>query len=132
MPGYILTFDYQAKYRKIPPIPVISLQLRKQGDQNTTTEVFIVDSGADITSIKKEIFELLELEYNSSTKISDAAGQDYKRLTALVQIETPFGESKDIEVIVEPDTDENLLGRDLINNWKVTLDGPNQQMTIEI
>jgi hypothetical protein len=36
-----------------------------------------------------------------------------------------------VKVVVEPDTGENLPGRDVINNWKVILDGPNQQMTIE-
>lgn len=27
--------------------------------------------------------------------------------------------------------DEILIGRDIINKWRLTLDGPNQQFTIE-
>jgi len=131
MPDALPIFKYDSNYNG-PPVPVIKLKISNPGTQSITEDIFLVDCGADMTSIKKEIFDILDLHYSSYTTVSSATGQEDKRFIAIVQIQTPFGFNEPIEVIIEPKTNENLLGRDLINKWKVLLDGPKQQMTIEI
>ena len=123
---YISNYDYGV------PFPAIILKIVNPKTQAAITDVFLVDSGADISSIKQEIIDELDLEYGGIMLGSTATGKDDVRFTATVRIETPWQAYEPVKVIVEPGTDENLLGRNLINKWKVTLDGPNQQMTIEV
>lgn len=124
-------FKYDSNYNG-PPVPVIKLKVSNPGTHSIAEDTFLVDSGADMSSIKKEIFDILDLQYSSSTKVSGPTGREDKRFTAVVRLGSSLGINELIEVIIEPNTDENLLGRDLINKWKVLLDGPKQQMVIEI
>jgi predicted aspartyl protease len=114
-----------------PPAPMLNLAFANPFTQAITTEVFLIDSGADITCLKEELFDKLSLEYCSYIKVRGATGEQVVRTAAII-LHSPFGKDELIEVIISPALRINLLGRDLVNKWKVTLDGPNQQMTIEV
>lgn len=130
MPELLPTFAYLSSYD--PPLPIIELAIANPNNQAVTTEVFIFDSGSDMTCIKGNVFDLLKLEYFGYATLAGKTGEEDEYQTAIVRIETPFGVHELTEVVIDSNTDENLLGRDVINKWKVTLDGPNQQMTIEV
>ena len=127
-----MILKYLSSYQYGPPLPVITLNIVNPRTHFAISDMFIIDSGADISSIKQELFDLLDLERIGPLEVISATGQHDQRFTSAVRIETPLGNYEPVKVVVEPDTDENLLGRDLINQWKVILDGPNQQMTIEV
>jgi len=124
-----LLFQYSPD--RNPPAPMLNLAISNPITQSITIEAFLVDSGADITCLKEELFEKLSLEYCAYLKVRGATGEQILRIAAVI-LQNPFGNDELIDVIISPALRINLLGRDLINKWKVTLDGPNQQMTIEV
>jgi predicted aspartyl protease len=128
MPEPSSTFEYLSEYD--PPAPVIKLGIASPISPSFLTEAFLVDSGADMTSIKREIFDILKLEYAGYVKVGGVVGKPEIRQTAVVRIETPLRTVELAEVIVDPNAQENLLGRDIINKWKVLLDGPEQKFSI--
>jgi len=130
MPELLPSFAYLSSYD--PPLPIIELVIANPSNQSVTTEVFIVDSGSDMTCIKDDIIGLLKLEFFGYATVAGDTGEEDDYQTAIVRIETPFGVHELTEVVIDSNTNENLLGRDVLNRWKVTLDGPNQQMTIEV
>jgi len=123
------TFPYSPG--RNPPAPMINIGITNPETRSTATEVFLLDSGADITCLKEELLEKLSLEYCGYVKVRSATGEQILR-TAAVLLQTPVGDYELIDVTIASTVKINLLGRDLLNKWKVTLDGPNQQMTIEI
>lgn len=82
MPEPIPKFQYSSVYD--PPAPIIKLKVANPNTEAMDTDDFLVDSGADITLLKKKIFEI---------------------------------------------NDENILGRDVINRWRLLLDGPQEQLS---
>ncbi len=116
-----LTFQYSLD--RNPPAPVLNLAIANPFTQSTTTELFLVDSGADVTCLKEELFEKLPLEYCSYIKVRGATGEQVVRTAAII-LQNPFGNDELIEVIISPALRINLLGRDLINKWKLLSTAP--------
>jgi hypothetical protein len=65
-------FAYSSAYD--PPAPLIRFKIANPGTQAITEEDFLVDSGADITLLKREVVEVLDLQYFGSTRIGGVIG----------------------------------------------------------
>jgi len=122
-----LKFEYSSAYD--PPAPIIKLKVANPNTEATTDDDFLVDSGADITLLKKEIFEILDLHYSGSMHISGVLGVPEELPVSWIQVATPLGTNEFIKVAITPVNDENILGRDVINRWRLLLDGPQEQLS---
>jgi hypothetical protein len=97
----------------------------------------IVDSGAIITCIPASVIEMLGgLKYKPVSTVS-LAGQQLilekytVNLRIIKEFETSAFEFRDVEVLAIPGKQYALIGRDILNNYKIILDGPNHTWSIE-
>lgn len=90
-----------------------------------------IDTGADQTVIPENIPDLLDLNYTGDVPISGVNGEgEYETYGAYIEIK---GIKFDFfEVVAIPRIEGDvLLGRDLINLWKLEIDGKNKRFTIK-
>ena len=130
MPNSALEFLYNTSFD--PPIPVMELNLLNPVTGSKVQAEFIIDSGADVTSISASLFDALDLEFSGSYLVSGVTGHEEYRNAAMLCVAVSGDVSRVIEVIVEHDFAENLIGRDLLNQWRVMLDGQRQRAIISI
>lgn len=96
-----------------------------------TTAIFLIDSGADLSMIDKEVFDILDLEYCGDVNVAGINDRSYQRLfVSRIKLESKFGMNKILKVAVGQGG-ENILGRDILNDWKITLDGVRQKSIFE-
>ncbi len=79
----------------------------------------LVDSGADITVVPEGLVQVLGLPPVSEVMICGVAGT--ARVPVYAAELEAVGTRRIVEVVVGVDM---LLGRDVLNRWVVTLDGP--------
>lgn len=114
------------------PVPQLELLIANSYDSNLITkDTFIVDTGADITLIKKQIFEMLELKIKGDIPIEYADGRVSYNPWSYVYIElSPLNIKERLKAIIQDTDSDNLLGRNFLNKYRVLLDGPNHEFTI--
>ncbi|MDQ7830016.1 MAG: hypothetical protein QN122_06030 [Armatimonadota bacterium] len=115
-------FPYDA--RRSPPAPVLPVRLGPPRTEPATAVAALVDSGADITVFPEGLPQALGLPRVSEVTVRGVAG------TARVPVYAAEVEAAGRRQIVEVVGlgGEALLGRDLLNRWVVTLDGPRRTM----
>lgn len=122
-----MSIDYNRKVS--PPAPFLKIDMSHPLDPSNRFSVEAkLDTGADITALPSAFIEEMDLQ---QINILDVIGYSGERLQvptykAVVEIE---GTSLHIEVIGYSDTFA-LLGRDVLNRFRLLLDGP--ALTLEI
>ncbi|MDQ7821141.1 MAG: retroviral-like aspartic protease family protein [Armatimonadota bacterium] len=112
------TFPYDT--RRTPPAPVLPVRLGRPQGEPAAAVAALVDSGADITVLPEGLARVLGLPQVSEVTVRGVAG------TARVPVyaaELEAAGTRRIVEVVEVGA-EALLGRDVLNGWVVTLDGP--------
>jgi predicted aspartyl protease len=124
-----MEYPYSDKFD--PPAPVIRITLISPVDVNNIfSHSAQLDTGADMTTIPQSVIDSLELmpardiiaiSYDNSVSI---------RLTYYVNVR--IGEFKfyPLEILSSPGKDF-LVGRDILNQWIITLDGRSQILKIK-
>jgi hypothetical protein len=124
------THDYDSSYN--PAMPVIELQIRRRAGQSPLALKAIVDSGADATMIPLHYLRQLSVRKGQTKWLSGAAGGRYEvdMYTLAVQIgEQP---AKYIDVVGIERQDEIIVGRDLLNQYVVTLNAPGHTVEVSL
>ncbi|MDR7463212.1 MAG: hypothetical protein QN209_00750 [Armatimonadota bacterium] len=106
--------------RRSPPAPVLPVRLGPPRTEPATAVAALVDSGADVTVLPEGLPQALGLPQVNEVTVRGVAG------TARVPVYAAELEAAGTRRIVEAVAvgAEALLGRDLLNGWVVTLDGP--------
>lgn len=106
-----------------PPAPVLGLRVSSPLVPSPTVVRGLVDSGADMTALPGPVVVSLKLGQVDLVLASGFEGRLVERpaYAALVALED--AEPQIIRVI-SWDEDYALVGRDIINHWRVILDGP--------
>lgn len=117
----IYSFDYDMSY--FPSIPVVEVEIRQTNDLPGVSLRAIVDSGADGTIIPVRYLEQVHA-YISDQGMMRGVTQE-RILVDLYWIWLHIGEHRpfQIEVVGDIDGDEVILGRDVLNQFIVTLNG---------
>ena len=124
-----MEYPYSNKFS--PPAPVINITLISPTDVNNIfSHSAQLDTGADITTIPQSVIDSLEL---MPARDIIAIGYDNTvsvRLTYYVDVR--IGEFKfyPLEILSSPGKDF-LIGRDILNQWIITLDGKSQTFKIK-
>ena len=127
-----LRFPYGRLTHTRLKIPRLNVEIRSPQHERLTREVnAILDTGSDRTCIPARVFTELgerNFEYGIA-KVQGAGGGPFQRTTFIVHVR--FGECDfyDLEVI-SLEEDFALIGRDILNQHKVTLDGPKLRFDI--
>lgn len=136
-------YPYDQNYN--PPAPtseiIVSSSLLRQLGEGDKIEIqisVILDTGADISFIPKKVIKSLETKIGktlpySMIEVEDYNGEKFKHKTYELKIlpeKCEFGDEKKV-VFLESNGTEGILGRDVLNQHAICLDGPRGHWTCE-
>ena len=108
-----------------PPAPFIHLQLVNPATRAALPSVPAqLDTAADVTVIPLEAAEELGLVQADEAEAVGLGGRAVLLPTFVVQVEIHDLPPVALEVLADEDEPYVLLGRDVLNRHRVTLDGP--------
>lgn len=120
--------DYDSHY--YPAMPMIEVRLQRRSDEAGMTVKAIVDSGSDGTIIPLRCLRSLKARKGRTTWLSSVDGlrQEVDLYGVVLQIghHRPFH----LEVVGMESQREAIIGRDILNQFVVTLNAP--ALTVEI
>ena len=122
-------FNYESAYAG-PAIPTLNLKLLF-GD-NIYPEVLtgLIDTGSDTSSIPIDILHSIQAKRTDSMNISTIIGTQIPVDLYLVAVQIGEHRIYGIEVVGNKQTDEIIIGRDILNQLIVELNGLAQVTTI--
>ena len=121
-------------YSQVPPAsqtkaPMLSVTLRSAN--LSVTELALIDSGSDVTTITEKVRNRLGLEPKGVTKLSGAISSDQKKTQLYVaDIEFCGRTYANRPVYLLEHKQYMLIGRDIINSRMLSLDGPSEELTV--
>ena len=123
-----MNFSYDKSYD--PPAPVVQVRLLAPGSQEWLEVSALLDSGADITVVPAGAVERLRLPSTGATDVQGFASGTQRTPTFTLRF-TLGQERSWLDEVVAWDEPYAILGRGVLNHWRVTLDGPRGIVTIE-
>lgn len=127
----MITFYYSSAY--FPSAPIVQIKLQHP-DGTAVTELIsaFVDSGADATIVPEAILSDLGTQSDDEGVVVSAWGS--RKRVAFHMIDILLGDTliPSIDVLADPHVDEVILGRDVLNQFRIILDGVGGVVEIEI
>ena len=118
----MVTIEYA--FDEVPPYPCIDLQVSPTFIDHYKPTTGQIDTGATKTIIATDLLTSLELNPISSTPVRGFSGKSIECDVYCVNIKINNRTYEDVEVIASPEPElYTLIGRDLINLWRMTLNG---------
>lgn len=118
-------FDYSREYD--PSAPLIELIIQAEGGRSETVTAF-VDSGADGTIIPLRLLQKLGARYSDQRLLIGTTGKS--QVVGLFPVTLQIGQEMIYGVAAAGYGEEIILGRDVLNQIVVILDGPG--LTVEV
>ena len=118
---------YDSRYH--PPAPVLPVQISRPSDAVSLTVQGFLDTGADMTVIPNSAVRDLHLQPVSITLSRGFRGSVTESTVFSASISLVSEEAEAVRVL-SWDEDYALVGRDLINGWRVVLDGPARSLSL--
>lgn len=128
-----LTYPYGKLSHTKLKIPRLTIQVRSPHQEDLYRDIpAILDTGSDRTCIPSKIFtDLGEINFEyGEINVKGAIGIADKRTTYIVHLRFADCDFLDLEVVTL-DEDFALIGRDLLNQHKIVLDGPKLEFEID-
>jgi predicted aspartyl protease len=119
----VYSFDYDVTYE--PPAPVFEIIIRKTGQKSTQVELSaLVDSGADATMVPIDALHKVGARYVETRQMRGVTGVTYPvdLYSLIVQIGSQT--IPPIRAIAATSEGDTIVGRDILNQLVVTLNGP--------
>jgi predicted aspartyl protease len=111
-----------------PPAPALSVTIRNPSDeQKQMTVVALVDTGADITILPEACIDLIGGKPGADCEVYTVEGYLGIRRTYFLHLEVA-GVTR-LKQVLEVGG-QVILGRNLLNELKIELDGPGQTVTV--
>jgi predicted aspartyl protease len=111
-----------------PPAPVITIQVSPLNQSELTTTVdCLVDTGADLSLIPQRLAEEFNLAPEGVIIVEGFDGERQQLYLFAVDIVVEEFRLDGLEVTAYP-TDHAILGRDILNRFRLLLDGPAQML----
>lgn len=127
------TWVYSSHYCTIPGA-FIEITVKNSDQPGLISKaIFLIDTGAEINFIRKEVFEMLKLVFTGDDNVSLGGTVDITRNKSYLGIEIPeLGIQEKLDVIVweENENGDNVLGRQFLNKFLICFDGIKQGFTI--
>lgn len=123
---------YSYNRQVVPPAPFIYVTLRCPASAAQTSALPAqLDTGADITVLPARLVEELHLVQMDEALVSGFGGAVNPVPTFLVEISLHQLPPVTVEVLAGASETCVLLGRDVLNSYRVLLDGPRLAFEIE-
>jgi predicted aspartyl protease len=116
---------YDPRYE--PPAPVLPLRVSPPTGESAVGLVALLDTGADLSVIPEAVVRLLGLPFIAQLRIRGVGGLIRPASVYAAKVELN-GFSTLCEVVGLGD--EALIGRNLLNQWTLALNGPHQVLEL--
>lgn len=126
-----LSFDYDTSY--FPSAPFLPITIDGYSPEAPTLSVgAFVDSGADGTMLPEDMLQAIGAEYEDTVRMRGSAGgtQRLDRYTVRIQINRQTIHA--ISAVATAAGSEPLLGRDVLNQLTLTLNGPAEVLELQV
>lgn len=122
--------EYDSGYQ--PAMPIIEIKIRRRANQTSLTLKAIVDSGADATMIPIRYLRQVQARKGQTKWLSGVAGGRYE--VDLYTLAVQVGEQSPhyLDVVGTEHQNEIIAGRDLLNQYIVTLNAPGHTVDISL
>ena len=120
---------YRYNEEIVPPAPFCDIRVAHTDIPHPVTLNALLDTGSDMSFIPVKVADELELQFLGTGIVEGISGEGVSRpiFYALISVDhSPWGELE----VMGWHTDFALLGRDILNQYHITLDGPNLTLTI--
>ncbi len=124
----MVRFKYNQQLSPPAPIALVRI-LRLDGFAYEGLFPAQVDSGADCTVIPAELAEYLQLSKAREVPVGSLDGSVCMRATSFVTLKIHDLSPITVEAVQAAGEEIILLGRDVLNHFLVTLDGPRQLLS---
>jgi hypothetical protein len=115
-----------------PPAPFVSVTITDEnGSRSLSDRPAQLDNAADRTVIPGSFVEQLGLVSNRSIDVAGLGGNIETLSLYRVRIILPTFRAVSVDVVAHPAEEYILLGRDLLNRYMITMDGPNLDLVVE-
>jgi hypothetical protein len=122
---------YQYLSQLHPPAPFVYLTVRNPADGTEQRDLAAqLDSAADRTLVPEALVESLDLPRIGTILIGGVGGVTHSMPSYLIEVKIHDLAPIPVEVVANPGESWVLLGRDVLNRYRIVLDGP--QLTFEI
>ena len=120
----MLTNRIKYDYNEAPSFPYVDVKISNALENNYTSNIGKLDTGAYITVIPKDLIMSLNLKQSGTVRASGFGSPQQEYDSYVVNIKINGTMYKYVKVItrIRPNI---LIGRDLINLWRMKLDGQN-------
>lgn len=116
------SFNYNSEYD--PPAPVVDITVRKTGQTDKGVSLSaLIDSGADATMLPFMILQTVEARYVETRQMRGVTGVAQTVDLYIITIEIGQQTVPAIRAIATLDN-EAIIGRDVLNQLVITLNGP--------
>jgi hypothetical protein len=124
----IHTHDYDSRFN--PAMPVVEIQMFLEEGQTSITLTAVVDSGADASMIPLRYLRRLKAKKRRTKWLTGTTGVRQK--ADLYGVAIQIGKARPIylEAVGTEQRDEVIVGRDVLNEFVVTLNAP--AYTVEV
>lgn len=114
-----------------PAAPVVEITISHTSNADSTTKLLgLIDSGADATMLPIEILDSVGAIFIETRRMRGITGHSIKVDTYLLTINIgPFSIFGIEAIALEPNS-EAIIGRDILNQLTVVLDGLSNTLTI--
>jgi len=124
-----MPYPYSTRY--YPPMPAAEVALgTSEAGFSLGPLPTIIDTGADITVVPKEYLAYLGAQVVASAYLRSPWGERHRVKIYEVDIRVGRHNLYEVEVASEPGGREVLLGRNVLNQLKLQLDGPNEVVVV--
>lgn len=124
-----INYDYNRDYE--PAAPTIPISLSRSGATIASQEtVALVDTGADATMIPIDLLRSVGARYVQQRQMRGIVGEAITVNLYLTAVHVDDLIVHGIRAVAVPAGAEAILGRDVLNQWEVTLNGPALEISI--
>jgi len=125
----IYTYEYDLKY--MPAMPMVTIHIGKPDAAASLILPALVDSGADATMIPIRHLKQVHAIKRQQVFIRSVSGRRAGANLYTVSLQFAHYERQRIDVVGNQDTNEVIIGRDILNHLVVTLDGLASAVLVE-
>ncbi len=124
-----MSYPYDATFAiPFPSLPVVIRQI--DGSAATSDLVALVDTGADVTAVPRNYLRMVQAEEAYTARIRSHWGESWPVSVYLVDLEIAEQLLPAVEVVGDDETEDILLGRNVLNKLTLLLDGPHETIDV--